>query len=148
MTVDLSKVLDFLNSLYGMPKVILVFFLCLFLAIAINYVIQRLPAVPNYMTKIAVPCILPLVAALALPLVSTWEKSSIPTVWQFIVVNMLVGIITGLVAWMAFAILLLKRLEKYALNGGTEPPFKTYTGPAAAKNNPLTPSPDGTIKQP
>lgn len=125
--IDLTKILDFLNSLYGLPKIGVVFIFCIAAAAWIHVIVKWVPWIPNYVTKIAVSCIVPFIGAGALIGVSQWEKSAIPTVSQFVLTNGMFGFIAGTVAvlvYLAGIVRLLKRFKK--TNGlDSDPPFPT-----------------------
>ncbi len=92
MNIDLEKMVQWLNALYGMPKIGVVFIFCL----AFGMVVKKLSFIHNS----AIPLLVPMAGTIALPLLSDWPDSAAKTVMHFIFLNMVIGFIVGVAATM------------------------------------------------
>ncbi len=90
MNIDLEKMVQWLNALYGMPKIGVVFIFCL----AFGMVVKKLSFIHNS----AIPLLVPMAGTIALPLLSDWPDSAAKTVMHFIFLNMVIGFIVGVSA--------------------------------------------------
>ncbi len=92
MNIDLEKMVQWLNALYGMPKIGVVFIFCL----AFGMVVKKLSFIHNS----SIPLLVPMAGTIALPLLSDWPDSAAKTVMHFVFLNMVIGFIVGVAATM------------------------------------------------
>ncbi len=130
VNINPSKILDFLNSLYGLPKIGVVFFFCIAFALWIHVLVKWVPWIPNYVSKIAVTCIVPFAGGFLLIGVSQWEKSTSPTVSAFFLTNFMFGFIAGTISALIYLTAGVKIIKKFKKENGidnsdSDPPFPT-----------------------
>lgn len=122
MTIDPEEIFRWLNGLYGVPKVVLVFILC----IAFGWMMKKSPWIPNQRIAFYV-C---LIGALFLPLLSDFKASDIQSVRVFIATNLTIGFITGAAATLAYRLVIKRILAKFGDGNGdnSDPPFPLPDG--------------------
>lgn len=127
---SLDKVIAWLNQLYGLPAATLVFASCIVLGYALRFV-KRFP-------NDGIPVAVILWGGIVMSLVADARASSMSLrIW--VVRNVLVGMVIGMVSWLAHKILL-SRVENWIASkfGGSDTTFFN-------KQNALTPK-DETLK--
>lgn len=130
MTIDLDKIFEFLNSLGGMPKDGLVFVFCL----ALGFILKKCPWVHNS----SIPSLVTLAGALLLPMLSDWQSSALHSVRVFILTQALIGFITGVIAVVAYRVVIKPILLKFGAKPedlDSDPPFPNADNSNVNPNN-------------
>ena len=122
MTVDINKILDWLNSLSSASPITLTFFLCL----ASGWLMKRTPWLDNKLIPIRVAVI----GAIALPMLSSFQESSIQSVRAFIASRVIIGIMNGAASSLAYSFILKPILKKFGGKDSldSDPPFPKDDG--------------------
>lgn len=116
MNLDLQQIIGWLNSLYGMPKVGLVFIFCL----AFGFILKRVKPLDNS----AIPGYVALWGGVWLPALSDWPNSSAKNVTQFILLNIAIGFIVGTAATLLHRWAFKPLLAKLGVRNGDTKTFK------------------------
>jgi hypothetical protein len=86
----LNELSTFLNNLYGLPGITVVFVFCLFM----GYVLKITKPFPN----VAIPWLIIVIGGAVLPLISDFRDSPLPLrIW--LVRNLVFGMLIGLLTW-------------------------------------------------